>query len=97
MVLRTRKRATEKMVDLAATPRTKKKAKVVCTALSQCNPTYTSVINNMASPGVLSQDLVTSTAWSRLHRSWNSKFTKDFMFFAADYHTLHNKLNYSYR
>ena len=54
MVLRMRKRATEKMVDLAATPRTKKKVMVDCTALSQCNPAYTSVINNMASPGVLS-------------------------------------------
>ncbi len=34
MVLRMRKRATEKMVDLAATPRTKKKAMVVRTARS---------------------------------------------------------------
>jgi hypothetical protein len=59
MVLRMRKRATEKMVDLAATPRTKKKAMVVCTALSQRNSTYTSVIDNMTGPGVLSQDLLT--------------------------------------
>ena len=59
MVLRTRKRATEKMVDLAATPKTKKKAMVVHTALSQRNPAYTSVIDDMAGPGVLSQGLLT--------------------------------------
>ena len=44
LILRTRKRVTENMVDLAATPRTKRKAKVVHTALSGCNATYVSVI-----------------------------------------------------
>jgi hypothetical protein len=58
MILRTRKRATEKMVDLAATPRTKKKAMVVRTALSGRNAAYVSVIDDMAGPGVFSQDLL---------------------------------------
>jgi hypothetical protein len=47
------------MVDLAATPMTKKKAMVVRTALSQRNPACTSVIDIMAGPGVSSQDLLT--------------------------------------
>jgi len=58
MILRTRKRATEKMVDLAATPRTKKKVMVVRTALSGRNAAYVSVIDDMAGPGVFSQDLL---------------------------------------
>ena len=58
MILRTRKRATEKMVDLAATPRTKKKAMVVRTALSGRTAAYVSVIDDMAGPGVFSQDLL---------------------------------------
>ena len=39
MILRTRKQVTKKMVDLAATPRTKKKVMVVRTALSRRNVT----------------------------------------------------------
>jgi len=58
MILRTRKRATEKMVDLAATPRTKKKVMVDRTALSGRNAAYVSVIDDMAGPGVFSQDLL---------------------------------------
>jgi len=58
MILRTRKWATEKMVDLAATPRTKRKAMVVRTALSGCNAMYMSVIDNMPGPGVFPQDLL---------------------------------------
>jgi len=59
MILRTRKRAMEKMVDLAATPRTKRKAMVVRTALSGRNATYVSIIDDMAGgPGVFSQDLL---------------------------------------
>ncbi len=58
MILRTRKRATEKMVDLAATPRTKRKEMVVCMALSGRNEAYVSVIDDMAGPGVFSQDLL---------------------------------------
>jgi len=58
MILRIRKRATEKMVDLEATLRTKRKAMVVRMALSRCNATYVSVIDNMAGPGVFSQDLL---------------------------------------
>jgi hypothetical protein len=54
--LRTRKRATKKMVDLAATPRTKKKAKLVRTALSERQPLYVSIIEDMYDPGFLSQD-----------------------------------------
>jgi hypothetical protein len=56
MILRTRKWASEKMVDLAAAPRTKKKAMVVGRALSRRNATYMSVINDVAGPGVFSQD-----------------------------------------
>ena len=58
MILQTRKRVTEKMVDLAATPRTKRKAMVVRTALSGRNEAYVSVIDNIAGPGVFSQDLL---------------------------------------
>ncbi len=55
-VLRTRKRATKKMVDLTTTPRTKKKAKLVHSALSECKPLYVSIIEDMYDPGFLSQD-----------------------------------------
>ena len=58
MILRTRKRATEKMVDLASTPRTKRKAVVVHTVLSGRNAMYVSIIDDMAGPGVFSQDLL---------------------------------------
>ena len=68
MILRTRKRAMEKMVDLAATPRTKRKAMVVRTALCGRNATYVSIIDDMAGgPGVFSQDLL-AYSWSR--RPW---------------------------
>ena len=58
MILRTRKRATEKMVDLAVTPRTKRKVMVVRTALSGRNEAYVSIIDDIAGPGVFSQDLL---------------------------------------
>ena len=55
-VLRTRKRATEKMVDLQTTPRTKKRAGLVRTALTERKPTYVSIIEDMYNPNKLSQD-----------------------------------------
>jgi hypothetical protein len=55
-VLRTRKRATEKMEDLTTTLRTKKKAGLVRTALSECKLSYVSIIEDMHDPGFLSQD-----------------------------------------
>jgi hypothetical protein len=55
-VLRTRKWATKKMVDLTTTLRTKKKAKLVRTALSERKPSYVSIIEDMYDPGFLSQD-----------------------------------------
>jgi hypothetical protein len=67
MILRTRKRVTEKMVDLAATPRTKRKAMVVRTALSGRNEAYVSVIDNIAGPGVFPR-IYWPTAWSRRPR-----------------------------
>ena len=55
-VLRTRKRATEKMVDLQTTPRTKKRAGLMRTALAEREPTYVSIIKDMYNPDKLSQD-----------------------------------------
>ncbi len=55
-VLRTRKWATKKIVDLTTAPRTKKKAKLMCTALSEHQPLYVSIIKDMYDPGFLSQD-----------------------------------------
>ncbi len=55
-ILRTRKRAIEKMVDLQTTPRTKKRAGLVCTALTGRKPTYMSIMEDMYNPDKLSQD-----------------------------------------
>jgi hypothetical protein len=55
-VLRTRKRATKKMEDLQTTPRTKKRAGLVRTALTDRKPTYVSIIKDMYNPNKLSQD-----------------------------------------
>ena len=55
-VLRTRKGATQKMVDLQTTPRTKKRAGLVRTALAEREPTYVSIIKDMYNPDKLSQD-----------------------------------------
>ena len=55
-VLSTRKQATEKMVDLQTTPRTKKRAGLVRTALAERKPTYVSIIEDMYNPDKLSQD-----------------------------------------
>jgi len=55
-VLRTKKRATKKMVDLETTPRTKKRAGLVRTALTERKPMYVSIIEDMYNPNKLSQD-----------------------------------------
>ena len=55
-VLRTRKWATKKMVDLQTTPRTKKRAGLVRTALAEHKPTYMSIIEDIYNPDKLSQD-----------------------------------------
>jgi hypothetical protein len=55
-VLRTRKWATKRMVDLTATPRTKKKAKLVRTALSERQALFVSIIEEMYDPGFLSRE-----------------------------------------
>ncbi len=44
------------MVDLQTTPRTKKRAGLVCTALAERKPTYVSIIKDMYNPDNLSQD-----------------------------------------
>ncbi len=58
LVLKTRKRETEKLLDCMSTPMTKKKAKIVPVALANGDPSYVSVINNMTEPNVLSEDLL---------------------------------------
>ena len=67
-VLRTRKRATEKMVDLQTTPRTKKRAGLVRTALVERKPTYVSIIEDMYNPDSFLRTTL-PTAWSRWSRT----------------------------
>ncbi len=55
-VLRTRKRTTEKMVDLQTALRMKKRAGLVYTALVERKPMYVSIIKDMYNPDKLSHD-----------------------------------------
>jgi hypothetical protein len=55
-VLRTRELATKMMEDLQTTPRMKKRAGLVRTALAERKPTYVRIIKDMYNPDKLSQD-----------------------------------------
>ncbi len=68
-ILRTRKRATKKMVDLQTTPRMKMRAGLVRTALTERKPTYMSIIKDIYITLINFLRTTLPTAWSRWTRT----------------------------
>ncbi len=56
-IMRTRKCATHTFVDLTKSPRTRRFCLTVCNALVEGKPKYVTIIKDMFSPKILSQEL----------------------------------------